>query len=407
MGQLSGRVAVVGAGPAGLIAADILSARGLAVTVYDRMPSPGRKLLMAGRGGLNLTHSEDFDSFLSRYGAAAPHLAPILKAFPPKALIEWAEALGQETFVGSSGRVFPKAMKASPLLRALLARLTAQGVAFRMRHDWCGWNADGDLLFRAGGKNVVVHADAAVLALGGASWPRLGGNGAWANILAERGVAITPLAPANCGFVVNWSTVFRNAYAGQPLKGAAYSFAARGVRGDAVITAYGIEGGAIYALSAALRDAIAANGNAVLDIDLRPDLPLADLIARLSRPAPGQSLSNTLRKALHLAPVAVNLLREAHGVRLPAKPDALARCIKSVPLTLTATAPIERAISTAGGLAFSELDDALMLRAMPGIYAAGEMLDWEAPTGGYLLTACFATGVAAARGVIQSLARST
>lgn len=407
MGRLSTRIAVVGAGPAGLIAADILSARGLAVTVYDRMPSPGRKLLMAGRGGLNLTHSEDFDSFLSRYGAAAPHLAPILKAFPPKALIAWAEALGQETFVGSSGRVFPKAMKASPLLRALLARLTSQGVTFHMRHDWCGWNADGDLLFHAGGKDISVHADATVLALGGASWPRLGSTGAWTNILAERGVAVTPLAPANCGFLVTWSDPFRTAFVGQPLKGAAFSFTGRMVRGEAMVTRYGLEGGALYALSAALRDAIAANGSATLDIDLRPDLPLADVIARLNRPVSGQSLSNTLRKALRLAPVAVNLLREAHGVRLPAEPEALARCIKSVPLTLIAPAPIGRAISTAGGLALSELDDHLMLRAMPGVFAAGEMLDWEAPTGGYLLTACFATGAAAARGVIQSLARST
>ncbi|MDE2265849.1 MAG: TIGR03862 family flavoprotein [Alphaproteobacteria bacterium] len=407
VGQLNTPVAVVGAGPAGLIAADILSARGLAVTVYDRMPSPGRKLLMAGRGGLNLTHSENFDSFLTRYGSAAPRLAPSLQAFPPKALIEWAEALGQETFIGSSGRVFPKAMKASPLLRALLARLTSQGVTFRMRHDWCGWNGAGDLLFRTGGKDISIHADATILALGGASWPRLGSNGAWTNILAERGVAITPLAPANCGFLVTWSDPFRTAFAGQPLKGSAFSFAGRMVRGEAMVTRYGLEGGAVYALSAVLRDAIAAHGNATLDIDLRPDLPLPDMIARLDRPARGQSVSNTLRKALHLAPVAVNLLREAHGVRLPAEPAALARCIKSVPLTLIAPAPIDRAISTAGGLALSELDDTLMLRAMPGVYAAGEMLDWEAPTGGYLLTACFATGVAAANGVIQSLARST
>ncbi|MBU6297906.1 MAG: TIGR03862 family flavoprotein [Alphaproteobacteria bacterium] len=407
MGQLSACIAVIGAGPAGLIAADVLGAGGRSVTVYDRMPSPGRKLLMAGRGGLNLTHSEDFDTFLTRYGSAAPGLAPVLRAFPPKALVAWAEALGQETFIGSSGRVFPKAMKASPLLRALLARLSAQGVAFGMRHDWRGWTDDGALRFRVGGEDISVRAGAVILALGGASWPRFGGDGSWTDILTSRGIAVTPLKPANCGFLVAWSAPFRTAFAGQPLKGAAFSFAGRSVRGEAVVTTYGIEGGAVYALSAVLRDAIAAGGSAVLDIDLRPDLTPAQIAAKLDRPTHGQSVSNTLRKALRLAPVAVNLLREAHGVRLPSEPEALARCVKSVPLTLTATVPIERAISAAGGIALSELDDHLMLRALPGVYAAGEMLDWEAPTGGYLLTACFATGVAAAKGVLQSLARST
>jgi uncharacterized flavoprotein (TIGR03862 family) len=400
-------VAIVGAGPAGLMAADILSARGLAVTVYDRMPSPGRKFLMAGRGGLNLTHSVDFESFLSRYDAAAPRLRPILAAFGPKALISWSEGLGQGTFVGSSGRVFPKAMKASPLLRALLARLAAQGTQLRTRHEWRGWDEDGCLLFRAGGKDIRVEARATILALGGASWPRLGSNGAWTEILHRRGIAVTPLAPANCGLVIDWSTPFRAAFAGHPLKGIALTFAGRTVRGEAVVTAYGIEGGVIYALSAALREEIAAKGSATFDIDLRPDLSLAEIEARLAAAKRGQSLSNILRKALHLAPVAVNLLREAHGIRLSSKPETLARCVKALPLKPIATAPLERAISTAGGIALSELDENLMLRAMPGVFAAGEMLDWEAPTGGYLLTACFATGVAAAKGVIQSFARST
>jgi len=401
------RVAVIGAGPAGLMAAEILSARGLKVTVYDRMPSPGRKFLMAGRGGLNLTHSEDFESFASRYGAAAPHLMPILTAFPPKALVAWAQGLGQETFIGSSGRVFPRAMKSSPLLRAWLHRLAAQGVELRSRHEWQGWDEDGSLKFDVQGERVGVRADATILALGGASWPRLGSNGAWTNILESRGIRVTPLRPANCGFVLDWSEHFRSAFAGQPLKGIALSFAGRSVRAEAMVTAYGLEGGGIYALSAALRDTIASQGSAQLAVDLRPDLSLAEIAAKLAAPKHGQSQSNVLRKALHLAPVAVNLLRETHGIRLPTEPEALARCVKSVSLKLTAPAPIERAISTAGGIAFCELDENLMLRVLPGVFAAGEMLDWEAPTGGYLLTACFATGVAAANGVIQSLARST
>ena len=400
-------VAVIGAGPAGLMAADILSARGIAVTVYDRMPSPGRKFLMAGRGGLNLTHSEDFEAFLSRYGAAAPRMAPILSAFPPNALIDWAHGLGQETFVGSSGRVFPKAMKASPLLRALLARLASQGAQLRPRHDWRGWNEKGELLFRGGSDEIAVQADATVLSLGGASWPRLGSNGAWRDILKHRGVEVTPLRPANCGFVVEWSAVFRSAFAGQPLKSIALSFAGRTVRGEAMVSAYGIEGGGVYALSAALNEEIVAKGSAVLEIDLRPEMSLADIAAKLLAAKRGQSIANILRKALHLPPVAINLLREAHGVHLPAAPEALARAVKSLPLKLVAPAPIERAISTAGGIALGELDDNLMLCKMHGVFAAGEMLDWDAPTGGYLLTACFATGVAAANGAIQSFARST
>jgi uncharacterized flavoprotein (TIGR03862 family) len=394
------QVAVIGAGPAGLMAAEVLAAAGVSVTVYERMPSPGRKLLMAGRGGLNLTHSEPADAFTARYGDRAAWLMPLLEAFPPSALRAWAEALGQPTFVGSSGRVFPKAMKASPLLRAWLRRLAGHGVVLKTRHDWLGWDDTGDLLFRSDGETVRARADAVVLALGGASWPRLGSNGRWADTLSRRHIAIAPFQPANCGFTVAWSEPFRARFAGSPLKGIALGFASRTIRGEAVITSYGIEGGAVYALSAALRDALGA-GDAVLEVDLRPELSVGAIERRLRRSSPGQSLSNVLRKALKLSPVAANLLREAGP--LPADPAAMAARIKSMPLRLTGTQPIERAISTAGGIHLDALDDRLMVRALPGVFAAGEMLDWEAPTGGYLIQASFATGVAAAKGVLSYL----
>ena len=395
-------VAVIGAGPAGLIAAERLAASGCAVTVYDRMPSPGRKWLMAGRGGLNLTHSEPLEPFLGRYGAARERLRPFIEAFPPSALIAWAERLGEPTFVGSSGRVFPKSLKASPLLRALLRRLDRLGVTFALRHDWRGWSEDGALRFAGpDGAEVTVRADAVLLALGGASWPRLGSNGAWTAALAERGVAIRPMQPANVGFRVPWSEPFRERFAGEPLKAIALAFEGRSVRGEAVVTRYGIEGGAVYALSAPLRDAIARDGSAPIEIDLRPAMTEAEITARLARQNPSQSLANRLRKALHVAPVAANLLREAGPP--PREPEALAARIKAVPLRLTATEGMERAISSAGGIAFEALDEHLMLRALPGMFAAGEMLDWEAPTGGYLLQACFATGVAAAEGILKRL----
>ncbi|HYK78308.1 MAG TPA: TIGR03862 family flavoprotein, partial [Micropepsaceae bacterium] len=395
-------IAIIGGGPAGLMAAEILSAAGLSVTVYERMPTPGRKLLIAGRGGLNLTHSETFDRFVMRYGAASSRLASILEAFPPSALIAWAEGLGQEIFVGSSGRVFPKALKASPLLRAWLARLSAQGVRLRTRHEWLGWDESGNLIFReANAGTNTARADVTILALGGASWPKLGSDGAWAEILARRGVSIRPFRPANCGFTIAWSQSFRDRFEGKPLKNVALGFAGRCSRGDAMITRYGIEGGAVYALSAVLRDEIAAAGRANLEIDLRPDLSPAQIVAKLKRQRPGQSATQILRKALNLSPLAINLMRESHGIALPAEPDALAARVKSVALTLTGTGPIDRAISTAGGLDFSDLDETLMLRDLPGIYAAGEMLDWEAPTGGYLLQASFATGVAVARSVLR------
>jgi uncharacterized flavoprotein (TIGR03862 family) len=396
-------VAVIGAGPAGLMAAEVLADAGCAVTVYDRMPSVGRKLLMAGRGGLNLTHSEPLERFLPRYGSAAARLAPLLEAYKPEALVAWAEGLGQETFVGSSGRVFPKALKASPLLRAWLARLQALGVEIRARHHWTGWDAEGRLSFQTPQGEATSSPDATVLALGGASWPKLGSTGAWTEVLAKTGIQISPLRPANAGFDVVWSDLFRDRFPGAPLKGVAVTFGRVRVRGEAMVTRHGLEGGAIYALSAELRDAIAKDGSARLWIDLRPDARVEDLQAKLAEQPLHQSLANRLRKAVHLTPLETNLLREAHGKALPSDPAALAAAIKGAPLTLTAVRPIERAISTAGGVGFDAVDDDLMLTARPGVFVAGEMLDWEAPTGGYLLQASFATGVAAARGVLRRL----
>jgi uncharacterized flavoprotein (TIGR03862 family) len=386
------------------MAAEVLSANGAAVDLYDRMPTMGRKFLMAGRGGLNLTHSEPLGAFVSRYGTAAPVLRPILEAFPPEAMIAWAQGLGQPTFVGSSGRVFPKSMKASPLLRAWLARLSAQNVQFHRRHEWQGWDESGGLLFRTpDGETKAVRADATILALGGASWPRLGSDGAWNEILTREHIAVNPLRPSNCGFTIAWNDIFRTRFAGQPLKHIALSFGGQTARGDCIVTQYGIEGGAVYALSPTLRDAIAAKASARLRIDLRPDISQEQLTKRLDRPRGRQSLSNFLRKAVNLSPLEINLLREAHGAHLDGDAAALAQGIKSVPLTLKATRGLARAISTAGGVAFASLDENLMLREMPDVFVAGEMIDWEAPTGGYLLQACMATGVVAAKAALRRL----
>ncbi|WP_074122761.1 TIGR03862 family flavoprotein [Bradyrhizobium sp. AS23.2] len=397
-------VAVIGAGPAGLMAAEVLAQGGARVTVYDAMPSAGRKLLMAGRGGLNLTHSEPLPQFIARYRGAAPKLQAAIAAFSPDALRAWSEALGEPTFVGSSGRVFPKAFKASPLLRAWLRRLDAAGVRFAFRHRWSGWVDEGRLQFQTRDGAPAIAADATVLALGGASWPRLGSDGGWTTILADKGVSIAPLRPANCGFSVAWSDIFRTRFEGQPLKGIALTFGPHSLRGEAIVTQAGIEGGAIYALSAELREAIAESGEAVLHIALRPDLEHAELVRRLSVSRGKQSFSNFLRKAAQLSPVAVGLLQEARigaGQSLSAMPPAqLAELINAVPIKLTGTAPIARAISSAGGVSFDELDADFMIRKLPGVFAAGEMLDWEAPTGGYLLQASFATGAAAGRGVL-------
>jgi uncharacterized flavoprotein (TIGR03862 family) len=389
------------------MAAEVLAQAGADVTVYDAMPSAGRKLLMAGRGGLNLTHSEPLPAFLSRYAGAAPNLKAAIDAFPPQALRDWSEALGQSTFIGSSGRVFPEAFKASPLLRAWLRRLDALGVRLALRHRWTGWDEHGRLQFQTPGGSCDIAAGATVLALGGASWPRLGSDGAWAQTLAAKGVKISPLRPANSGFTVAWSDIFRDRFEGQPLKGVALTSGARTVRGEAIVTRSGIEGGAIYGLSAELREVIAGSGQATLQIALRPDIDSKGLIARLSAPKGKQSLSNFLRKAAHLSPVAIGLLQEAakaSGVSLSSlSPADLADLINAVPIQLTGTAPIARAISTAGGIVFDELDADFMIRRLPGIFAAGEMLDWEAPTGGYLLQATFATGAAAGRGALKWL----
>ena len=400
-------VAVIGAGPAGLMAAEVLANGGASVTVYDAMPSAGRKFLMAGRGGLNLTHSEPQPQFMARYGDAAARLSSAIDAFPSDALRAWSEALGQPTFVGSSGRVFPQAFKASPLLRAWLRRLDADGVRLALRHRWTGWDDDGRLLFAMPQEQARVKAAATVLALGGASWPRLGSDGHWAGLLAQRGVGIAPLRPANCGFIVGWSATFSERFAGQPLKNVELRVDAQAVRGEAMIGQNGIEGGAIYALAAPLREEIARAGKAVLHLALRPDLDRQRLVERLSKPRGKQSFATYLRKAAGLAPVAIGLLHEtalAANVDLPRlSPDDLAARINDVQITLTGTAGLDRAISTAGGIAFDELDDHFMLRRLPGVFAAGEMLDWEAPTGGYLLQASFATGAAAGRGVLKWL----
>ncbi len=403
-------VAVIGAGPAGLMAADMLSRAGADVTVYDAMPSAGRKFLMAGRGGLNLTHSEALPQFLARYREAKPHLAAAIEAFSPDAVRAWSEALGQPTFVGSSGRVFPQAFKASPLLRAWLRRLDSAGVRFAFRHRWAGWDDAGHLLFDAPDGQRVIEARATVLALGGASWPRLGSDGKWMEFLAAKGVSISPLRPANSGFTVVWSDIFRDRFEGQPLKGVALSFGPHSVRGEAVVTRNGIEGGAIYALSAELREAMLRNGEATLHIALRPDVELGDLAAKLSAPRGKQSFSNFLRKAANLTPVAIGLLQETakdSGASLASmEPAKLAGLINAVPIHLAGVSSIAGAISTAGGISFDELDTDFMLRRRPGVFAAGEMLDWEAPTGGYLLQASFATGAAAGRGVLKWLAET-
>lgn len=396
-------VVIVGSGPAGLVVADKLSAAGNKVVIADRMPSPARKFLLAGRGGLNLTHSEDIDGFLGRYGSARSFLEPLVRRFDPQALRRFAEELGQETFVGSSGRVFPRAMKASPLLRAWLARLEKQGVTFRLRQTWEGQDAEGRNLFRTqDGSLDALPSRATLLALGGGSWPRLGSRGDWLSVVEGWGVDVAPLRPSNCGFLCNWSPFFAERFAGQPLKRIELAHGDIRQRGEAMISRTGIEGGAVYALSASLREAIASEGEAVLFIDLRPDMDVAVLASRLSRPRAKQSLSTFLRKAAGLLPVEVALLRES-GTPQDSSPEALAAAIKQVRLKLTGTSGMERAISTAGGIRLGALDDGLMLRQRPGVFAAGEMLDWEAPTGGYLLQACFATGMAAAEGILAYL----
>lgn len=394
------RAIIVGAGPAGLAAAEVLAEAGWRVAIHERMPNPARKFLLAGRGGLNLTHSEPFDQFLDCYGAARNRLEPAIRAFTPVDLRVWCEGLGIETFVGSSGRVFPKAMKASPLLRAWLARLSGLDVELVARSRWTGWRGEA-LTFETPKGVKREEADAVVLALGGASWPRLGSDGSWAETLAARGVGVTALRPANSGFTVSWSPIFRERLAGEPIKGAVFGFGGRQVQGDAMIASYGIEGGAIYAIGSALREAIEARGEALLEIDLMPGVSL-DVLAQRLDGGRKDSLSNRLRKA-GLSAVAASLLREdERGPVLPAEGLRLAHRIKQASIRLTGAAPIARAISTAGGVSWDSVNTDYSLKAIPRTFVAGEMLDWEAPTGGYLLQACFATGRAAGHGVIAS-----
>jgi uncharacterized flavoprotein (TIGR03862 family) len=394
---------VIGAGPAGLFAAEALARAGARVVVYEHKPSPARKFLMAGRGGLNITHSENLERFISRYGAAAKRVAPFIRAFPPQALRDFCAELGEATFVGTSGRVFPASFKASPLLRGWLARLAKLGVTIVSRHAFLGFAADGALRLKGPeGEEFTRPAGAVVLALGGASWPRLGSEGGWTRALSVAGVAVTPLSAANSGALVDWSSIFRADFEGQPIKTVLLRHGEAVARGDIVVTRTGLEGGPVYALSSRLRDAAAAEGATTLHVDLRPDTGHACLARKLSRRAPKQSHATFLKRA-GFSKVEIGLLREARPEGLPRDAEALAALIKNAPLKVVGVAGLERAISTAGGVSFDEVDADLMLRKMPGVFVAGEMLDFDAPTGGYLLQAAFATGLAAGRGAARYL----
>lgn len=407
-------IAVIGGGPAGLMAAEVLAQGGMQVDVYDAMPSVGRKFLLAGVGGMNITHTESFEPFVLRYGARATALRPVLDAFSSAALVDWIHGLGIETFVGSSGRVFPKEMKAAPLLRAWLHRLRESDVRFHVRHHWLGWGDEGALRFTTPAGEVNVQTDAVVLSLGGGSWAKLGSDGAWVPVLSARGIDVAPLQPANCGFEVagGWSDYLRTRFAGQPLKTVALRFTdmagqTHQRKGELMLSDHGVEGSLVYALSAPLRDTIMAQGVVTLKLDLAPDKPLERVLSEVDHPRGSRSLSSHLQSRAGIKGAKMALLREVLSAEQLAQPDTLAHAIKSLPLTLVAPRPIDEAISSAGGVRFEALDDGLMLRAMPGVFCAGEMLDWEAPTGGYLLTACFASGRAAGQGALNYLTGKT
>ena len=426
---------VVGGGPAGLMAAEVLAQAGVTVHLFDAMPSVGRKFLLAGKGGLNLTHSEPHTSFVNRYAGRQPHLEPLVQSFGGPEVRAWSQALGVDTFVGTSGRVFPADMKAAPLLRTWLQRLRGQGVQFHMRHRWLGWGEQGALRFAAPAGEVLVHARAVVLALGGGSWARLGSDGAWVPLLAQRGVAVEPLRAANCGFdvlradapvgetrraflqellgrapasAVGWTPQFAERFAGQPFKTVSLSFTdsqgrSFSRRGEFVVTATGVEGSLVYAVSHLLRDEIEAHGHATFYLDLLPDHAPERVLVEVRHPRGSRSLSSHLKSRLGLDGIKAGIVYEHLGKDGMNDPVALARAIKALPITVVATRPLDEAISTAGGVAFEALDEHLMATAMPGVFCAGEMLDWEAPTGGYLLTASMASGRTAGQGALRWL----
>ena len=394
-------VAIIGGGPAGLMAAEVLCGHGLQVDVYDSMTSLGRKFLMAGKSGLNLTHSEPFEKFISRYGKRKADIEKWLLDFSPDDLVKWAGGLGVETFIGTSGRVFPKEMKASPLLRAWLRRLDEAGVNFHLRHKWTGWNEDKSLTFETPDGLKNVKTDAVILALGGGSWARLGSSGEWVNWLNQAGVKVEALKPSNCGFDVAWSPFFKEKFDGQPIKSVLLMFGDFHQQGEFIVTKEGVEGSLVYAASAGMRDEILANGKAMMRLDLAPDKTEAQLLEKLSKPRGSRSMASHLEKTVGIKGVKAGLLREFVPKDEFADMARLAFYMKQLPVPLVATRPLDEAISSAGGVSFDSLDESLMLKTLPGIFCAGEMLDWEAPTGGYLLTACFASGRWAANGVLR------
>ncbi|KPA89171.1 flavoprotein, HI0933 family/putative flavoprotein, PP_4765 family [Pseudomonas asplenii] len=402
------RVAIIGGGPAGLMAAEVLSQAGTQVDLYDGMPSVGRKFLLAGVGGMNITHSEPYPAFLSRYAERAPQIAPMLRAFGADELREWIHGLGITTFVGTSGRVFPSDMKAAPLLRAWLKRLREAGVVIHTRHRWTGWQ-DGKLVIHSPDGEKLVNPDATLLALGGGSWARLGSDGAWLPLLAQHAVGVAPLQPSNCGFEVEaWSPLLKDKFAGAPLKNVAIGLQHDALRlGECVITVSGIEGSLIYALSAGIREQINQHGSAVIEIDLLPGKTREQLRNALAKPRGSRSMAKHLHSQVGIDGVKAALLRELTDAACFGDPEQLANAIKALPLKLVAPRPLDEAISSAGGVTFEAMDERLMLKALPGVFCAGEMLDWEAPTGGYLLTACFASGRVAGKGMLEWLRRQS